>query len=150
MANSLDFSAHVSEQLRKLDDAVEAVFRASVQELIELAQSYCPVDTSYLVNSMEMSLTEMPQVDPEKRGDGGEVEQATISASIIGDGFGATVYVGWTAAYAARIEFGFTGEDSLGRTFKQPAQGFVRRAVEEWPAIVKRNEERLITGLPAS
>lgn len=37
---------------------------------------------------------------------------------------------GITPAYARRIEFGFMGTDSLGRTYHQPAQPYMRAAYE--------------------
>lgn len=33
--------------------------------------------------------------------------------------------------YAARIEFGFAGRDSLGRLYNQPAKPYLRPAIEE-------------------
>ena len=150
MSEEINFAAQVAEEIRAFEGGVLAVFIESVQELVELAQSYAPVVTSFLVNSMEASLTEMPAVDPKKHGeDGAGYQAASISAEIIGDGFGVVLYIGWTAAYAARIEFGFTGEDSLGRNYTQAAQAFVRRAAQDWEGIVKRNEDRLLAGLRA-
>jgi|SRR5882724_243987 len=35
---------------------------------------------------------------------------------------------GFDPAYARRIEFGFIGPDSMGRTFHQPAQSYMRAA----------------------
>lgn len=37
---------------------------------------------------------------------------------------------GFDPAYARRIEYGFVGPDSLGRTFHQPAQPYMRPAFE--------------------
>lgn len=37
---------------------------------------------------------------------------------------------GFDPAYARRIEFGFMGTDSLGRTYHQPAQPYMRTAFE--------------------
>lgn len=41
------------------------------------------------------------------------------------------VAVGTNVVYAKRIEFGFAGTDSLGRTFHQPAQPYLRPALDE-------------------
>ena len=50
----------------------------------------------------------------------------------------------WTAPYAHRIENGFTGTDSLGRTYDVPGRFFVTRNAEKFPDHVKRraNEVR--------
>ena len=41
------------------------------------------------------------------------------------------VFVGTDVEYARRIEYGFEGADRLGRTFHQPAQPYLRPAVDE-------------------
>ena len=39
-------------------------------------------------------------------------------------------HVGTNVEYAARIEFGFSGIDSLGRKYNQPAQPYLRPALD--------------------
>ena len=41
------------------------------------------------------------------------------------------VKVGTNVPYARRIEFGFTGTDSLGRTYNQPPRPYLRPAMEQ-------------------
>lgn len=60
-----------------------------------------------------------------------------IGGNVVGPA-GATLLVGTDLAYAARIEFGFMGADSLGRTFHQAAQPYLRPA---WDANLGRLEE---------
>lgn len=48
------------------------------------------------------------------------------------------IYLGWQAIYAHRMNFGFVGEDSLGRNYNQSGRHFVERAVAMWPALVKQ------------
>lgn len=42
----------------------------------------------------------------------------------------------WTAPYARRMHYGFTGTDSLGRSYNQPGWYWVDEAVLHWQAIV--------------
>lgn len=49
-----------------------------------------------------------------------------------------TVYVGTDVEYARRIEYGFEGEDSRGRMYHQPAQPYLRPAIDENQAAVQR------------
>lgn len=58
----------------------------------------------------------------------GEVGQ--IPAPEVGDD-NVSVYVGTNVEYAARVEFGFNDTDSLGRTFNQAAQPYMRPAIDE-------------------
>lgn len=49
---------------------------------------------------------------------------------------GETLYIGFQANYARRMNYGFVGEDSLGRTYNQSGFGFVEKAAARWPFIV--------------
>lgn len=48
-----------------------------------------------------------------------------------------TVYIGFQAIYAARMNYGYVGADSLGRVYNQQGNYFIEGAVAEWPNIVK-------------
>lgn len=50
----------------------------------------------------------------------------------------AEVQVGTNVEYAARQEFGFSGADSLGRVYHQPAQPYLRPALESTRGEVLR------------
>lgn len=45
--------------------------------------------------------------------------------------------------YARRVEYGFTGEDSLGRYFTQTGRGMVRMTMEAAPRLIKETVARL-------
>jgi hypothetical protein len=47
----------------------------------------------------------------------------------------------WTSEYALRIELGFQGTDSLGRTYQQPGWLMVSKNVPRWPALVTKHAE---------
>ena len=49
-----------------------------------------------------------------------------------------TVFVGTNVVYAARIEFGYTGPDSLGRTFNQRPKPYLRPAFNSSKEAIKR------------
>jgi hypothetical protein len=65
-------------------------------------------------------------------------EGADVSVKIQGMEIGDTMRFAWTAPHARRIEYGFTGEDSLGRTYNQPGRFFMTRNAEKFPAHVKK------------
>jgi len=82
-----------------------------------------PVDTSALANSLTVD-------DTNVNGD--------ATAKIAGLEIGDTMVFKWTEPYARRIEYGFTGTDSLGRTFNVPGRFFMTRAAEKFPEFVKK------------
>lgn len=58
------------------------------------------------------------------------VDEGNLKGSIMADPQGLTAEVSANADYAARIEFGFVGPDSLGRVYNQAAQPYLRPAVD--------------------
>jgi hypothetical protein len=56
------------------------------------------------------------------------------------------VKIGSIAAYAARVEFGFVGQDSLGRYFNQAAKSYLRAGILGQRATVLAIVQRAIKG----
>lgn len=129
MANK--FGSQVRAFAEKAKGMQLAVFRESSQRLIEEANTpegmggRMPVDTGFLRNSVAASLEGMPT--------GGATDPPLVFASM---DLGQTVWAGWTAKYAMRMEHGFYGEDSKGRTYAQAGKGFARAAAQRWDFIV--------------
>ena len=53
---------------------------------------------------------------------------------------GDTLGFGFQAVYAPRMEFGFVGQDSLGRNYNMAGNYFVQGAVDQWVTLVKEAE----------
>lgn len=108
-----------------------AIFRESAQRVAEEAGQpesqggRMPVDTGFLRNSVAGSTSGMPTPSSDP------VPIALLQAQI-----GGSVWIGWTAAYARRMEYGFFDTDSLGREYMQPGKAFLRGAVQNWQQIV--------------
>lgn len=96
------------KKLDKLTQAstLEAAVRAGLLPIQNTAIQKAPYLTGTLRRSIHSEITESRQSYCE----------------------GAT---GTNLAYAARIEFGFNDTDSLGRTYHQPAQPYLRPAFDE-------------------
>ena len=54
-----------------------------------------------------------------------------------------TVWLGYQAKYARRVNFGFVGADALGRVYNQQGAHFVERAIAMWPQIVREAVEEV-------
>lgn len=93
--------------------------RESVPEAADLfvqeAQNLVPFRTGYLYQAIHAE-----QFD-------NEAERQTMQVAPF---FESGNPWGFDPAYARRIEYGFVGPDSLGRTFHQPAQPYMRPAFE--------------------
>lgn len=140
------FSTQVDDWVRATTARMEAVFKESCQRLVAQAQTpvsaggHMPVDTGFLRASGLASSNGPTPLNPEAVGEKdkqytfnfGQTE--TVIASLT---LGMRFYFCWTAAYAARIEYGFSGQDSKGRNINQAGRGFVRLAAQNWPMIVR-------------
>lgn len=135
MAN-LSFSTAVAGWAEKVEGAVEAVFKESVQDLaVEVQKPVSEggrlrVDTGFLRASLLASTSAMPGiVRGSKPADGASYapDFGQIEAVIAGSEIGDTIYLGFTAGYAGAREYGARG---------QAPDAFVRTAAQRWPQIV--------------
>ncbi len=137
MANSFTLQMQAFRDQTK--EQMRAVLSASVQEVIEEAQTpvaqggRMPVDTGFLRNSL------VSELNGSKVAEGPESYVLAAASIKPGD----VARFGWTAEYALRMELGFVGEDSKGRTFNQQGRHFAESAAAQWPAIVERNIGKL-------
>lgn len=135
------FEAQVSAWVRKTEARMLAVFRDSVQDLFSVAQTTVPqggdlpIDTGNLRNTFISGLNDGATME------GPDAYEFAVANAKIGD----SVYGGWTAEYARRMEHGFVGTDSLGRVYNQQGFHFVANAAAQWQSIVDRNARRLRT-----
>lgn len=125
------FSAQVAAFAEKAQRRQLAIFRESTQRVAQRAGipesrgGKMPVDTGNLRGSVAASTSGMP-------GAGAQPPELVLLSVNIGD----SVWVGWTAAYAMRMEYGFQGADSLGRQYNQAGRGFLRAQIQNWDFIV--------------
>ncbi len=116
--------------------AVASVTQASAKTRAGPAeQGAIPRDTGHLVNTVASDVNGSGQFAIDADND----VTLSINAMEAGD----KLHIAWTAAYAHRINSGFTGTDSKGRTYNQPGVHWVENAAEKWSAIVDANAEFL-------
>ena len=156
------FAASVADWVHEVEGANEAIWRESVQELaheldVTVPQGgNVPIDTGFLRASLMASTAMMPVIEatsrpPSSAGPGSYGPSAgQVEAVIAGADLGETIYLGYTAAYALRQNYGFTGADPLGRHHSPSGHLFVERAAQKWPTIVDRVSQRLSAKLAFS
>jgi len=138
----MSFAAQVSEWCRQVEGAAEAVFQTAAQAVANEVREplasggRMPIDTGNLRRSLMASTSAMPTIKPDQE----TFSDSGLELVIAGAELGSTVYLGFQAAYAARMNFGFVGEDSLGRVYNQTGYGFVDAVAQRWPQIVAAAE----------
>lgn len=146
-----DFAAAVRGFVEETKADLLAIVRTSVQDLVDemktpkAAGGNMPIDTSFLQNSLAVSSAAIPSIDPSHDASQPPMtgNAAAIQAAIADMQLGDTLHFGFTAVYALRQNYGFTGWDSLGRYYNQAGNLFVEKAVQNWQSIVSRNAARL-------
>ncbi|MBY2921036.1 hypothetical protein HF259_06230 [Rhizobium leguminosarum] len=138
----MSFADTVAQWAQQEGDRLEAIFQTSVQIAVnELRRPIAdggrmPVQSGNLRRSLSVSKFEMPSIKPDQADFTDDDIAGVILALFLGD----TAFVGFQAAYAARAEFGFVGEDSLGRLYNQTGHGFVSAVSQRWNQIVQEAE----------
>lgn len=143
------FAATVGDWCRGVEGAVEAIFKASVQDVVSEMQKVrgaggrMRVDTGFLRASLLGSTSAMPSIDPNAKPVEGRTYPAgeQVELTIAGLTLGQPFYAGYTASYAGHREYGARG---------QPPDAFVRTAAQGWQAIVAKNEQELMRRLGLS
>jgi hypothetical protein len=143
----MSFAAQISEWAQQTEGAMETVFQEAAQAVANEVRTAVadggrmPVRTGNLRRSLMASTSDMPTIKPEKT----TFNDSGLELVIAGAELGSTVYLGFQAAYAARMNYGFVGEDSLGRVYNQAGFGFVDAVTQRWPQIVTAAEAKVRT-----
>lgn len=141
----LSFAAQVSEWAKAEIEREEAIFHEAAQAVANEVRTpvadggRMPLKTGNLRRSLMASTADMPTIQEGKT----EFQDNGIELVIAGAQLGETVYLGFQAAYAARMNYGFVGTDSLGRTYNQTGFGFVDAVAQRWPQIVTQAEAKV-------
>lgn len=135
------FKAQVSDFVKQTKRDTTLVHRQAVQDFTEAVVEDTPVDTGNARRSWLGSSSTMPPVRPDAAEflETGATE-LTIATLDVGD----TYWLGAQAAYVPRLNYGFTGTDSLGRSFNQQGKGWIEKHAALWPTYVKAAERKVV------
>src|SRR5690606_38783087 len=142
----LDFHSQISEWARETEARMLAVFKMSAQEVIKemsttrLQGGRLPILTGNLRRSLLASTAMPPTTASGDKTFDTEQDYGLVIASAE---LGSKIYAGFQAAYAYRQEYGFVGEDSLGRYYNVSGKYFVNSAVLRWTQIVEEQVAKL-------
>lgn len=136
------FSATVKQFTIDAKENTTLIFRTAADKLAkEVVRTksnggFLPHDTGNLGRSFAASTTDMPKINPAEAQYGSINTEFVIAGVEAGD----TLYMGFQAAYAPRMNYGFVGTDSLGRTYNQTGNYFVENAGSKWQQFVSEAE----------
>ena len=135
------FTAQVKEWTEKARRNRQLVLRSASQKLarqllenVGKGAGQTPFLTGNLRRSLLASTSRLPAVRKNVEFNGDNIGQ--IALTIAAWDTGRPLWLGFQAAYGMRLEYGFTGTDSAGRSYNQAGRYFVRAAVNNWQGFV--------------
>ena len=137
----VDFDVAVAQWAEKAKGKLNQFAAEFCQDISDEVITKTPVDTGYLRASWWASINAPGSGTVAGPKPQGGVSQAAIVAGTMKAG--EVYYLMNGAAYARRIEYGFVGEDSLGRVYNQQPRAMVRNAVARAPVIAEAVIARL-------
>lgn len=137
MDNSEAFKRVVLDWVAKAKAAPIVVARETIQDMNNEIVATTPVDTGFLRASYYAAVNEIPS------GEGGAGTSA-INAPLVTLNPGDTYVMGNVAAYARRVELGFVGQDSLGRTYNQRGRFWIAAVVGRAAQIMEAAAARVL------
>lgn len=145
-------TAVVEAWVHEQEGLLEAIIKQAVQEItIEMQTTHFNgglnrFENGWHIASFQLVLNGEPQLPTREAPEGNAPawNGGEVALQIAGMELGDTITGSYGMAYSNRLEYGFTGQDSAGRTYNQPAYAFVRTAAQNWASIVARlqNEVR--------
>ncbi len=122
------FAAQVGSWCDKVPMALEIIFKEAAQELVSQLNELVPVATGFLRASLMASTTAMPQMTRANPGAAVPGDLDDIVLVIAGADLGDTIYLGYTANYAAYVHYGARGN---------APRPWVTMVAQRWVAIVE-------------
>ena len=142
-ADGKEFKASMTKWAQAAGVKLDALARQSCQELSQRVVIDRPVDTGYLRGSWQPSLNEQKTVEQANLDKAGGYAISQASLTLTGMVAGDTYYMLNNAVYARRMEYGFVGKDSLGRSYNQAGRFFITQNVKRWRSIVTKTAKSL-------
>lgn len=130
------FEVQVEKWVAKAQDRALAAFQATAWDALARVKQLTPVDTGYLRSNWVVlrpgdTLPVAGQItDP----------METIRKLQLGD----KIVLANPVVYARRVEFGFTGTDSLGRHYDQKGRHMMAQTIAEMPRIARAAAARVV------
>ncbi len=123
-----------------------------VEEIVRNLSLGAPgVVTGFLRSSLVASTAFIPLFGDEEPQEGkryASPDWASLEATIMSAKITEPLFIGLSAVYARRLEYGFVGPDALGRVYNQPGYGFIARAMQRRKAFLEEAAKAARRAIP--
>lgn len=139
------FKTQINAHADMTEKKLTRVVVGALQELMQYITTSAPgvtaggtrIEGKFPVVSSDLIRSLVVELDGARAGSG----RGSQTVALVNYELGQVVRFVWTSEYALRIELGFTGTDTVGRTFQQPGWHMVGKNVPRWPALVTKHAE---------
>lgn len=145
-ASARSFKADLERWSKTVAGNLDALARQTCLQVSFNVVQDTPVDTGFLRGSWQPSIGDPAQRGQANLDPGGATVLGEIGLVCQGIKAGDVFWMWNNAAYALRVEFGFVGTDSLGRTYNQAGRYFVTDNLKRGPAVVEQVAKSLSKG----
>lgn len=136
------FLASINKWTKETEKRCVDAFQMGVLDFFIHLRDTTPIDTGYLRSSLTLGVNGNIPAGP--NAEYGSVYNDGRALSVIGGlKLGDRVTMVYNATYARRLEYGFTGYDSLGRYYNQAGRFWITAAGAKYPSIMRRAATRL-------
>lgn len=140
------FSQQIGAWASATEQRIDAVHKRSLEKLsMEMTRTKAeggtvPFQTGNLSRSLTASTSGMPKTSTQpSSGSNATAVIATLRP-------GQAIFLGYTAGYARRRNYGYVGADALGRVYNEEGDHFVERAIGMWDQLVFQAVQEVRTG----
>lgn len=139
---SRGFSQAVNKWTKQTEQRCEEAFQMGALDLFIALRDATPIDTGFLRSSLKVGINgALPSGAPNAYG---SVSNDTEALGVIAQlKLGDKVTMGYSSSYAMRVNYGFTGYDSLGRYYNQAGRFWVEAISAKYVSIMRRAATRL-------
>jgi len=133
---TIEFALAVEQWIGKAKDHADQALRATAEDVVARVKELTPVRTGFLRANWTVARGD----DAIPTASAAPETAEAIAKLRLGD----RLLVVNPVVYAARVEFGFVGVDSLGRHYDQKGAGMMQRTINELPGIARRAAARVM------
>lgn len=137
------FKAQVNAHADATKAALTRAIVNAIQDLMETIQTSAAgitaggtlIEGRFPVVSGDLIRSLVTELNGARTGEG----EKSYAVGLANFELGQFIRFSWTMEYALRVELGFTGTDSLGRSFQQQGWHMVGKNVPQFPALFERH-----------
>ena len=131
------FGATVSEWVKEAKDKNNRILQEAIRLLLAEVINAMPKQDGDLANSVQVGFDGVKPIDRDNRASYAD-PSGSNAMSLLQVEAGKPVYISITAPYALRANYGFTGQDALGRFFNNRGTFFVQIGEAKWNGFVRQ------------